>query len=175
MSEPEDTPTVTMPAADLEATVTFTPDWAGDGEPGEGRHAGSVRHRCGCGTSRCPDGPAAESAEKGAMLSCAPGVVTRMSQERVRNGQWEDISACARTAALRVHKPAVDEAARIRQDLEHGVLDLGPVFDRNPALHWDPELAADLARYEAGLADLLARAQVRGWSALPLPAETRAA
>jgi len=86
------------------------------------------------------------------MLSYAPGVVDRMSRERVRNGQWEDIPACIRLAGLRVHKPAVDNLSRIRADLEHGVLDMHPVFDRTPALHSDPELGRELRRLEDGYA-----------------------
>jgi hypothetical protein len=75
-----------------------------------------------------------------------------MSRERVRNGQYEDIHACFRTAGLRVHKPAVDNLNRIRADLEHGVLDMHPVFDRTPALHSDPELGRELNRLAEDLA-----------------------
>jgi len=168
MSDSTTADTVTMPAAG-EDTQAFTPDWLDeditpvpDPAPGDGP--------CRCGLCPQPDPD-----EKGAMLSCAPGVVTRMAKERVRNGQWDNIPRLFREAGGAIHKHAVEKAAGIRLDVEHGVLDIGPVFDRNPDLRSDPELAADLARYEADLAGLLARVQVRGWSALPVPAETRAA
>src|SRR5579863_5603751 len=87
-------------------TAPFTPDWAD--EPANGRHAGPERIECGCGLPGCPDMPPPFTLEVRAVLSYAPGVVDRMSRERVRNGQYEDIPACFRVAGLRVHKPAVD-------------------------------------------------------------------
>ena len=136
-------------AATADETAPFTPEWAG---PSSGRHAGPERAECGCQTASCPDAPRPPADTKHAMLSYAPGVVDRMSRERVRNGQWEDIPACIRLAGLRVHKPAVDNLSRIRADLEHGVLDMHPVFDRTPALHSDPELGRELRRLEDGYA-----------------------
>jgi len=136
----------------LDETAPFTPDWAA-AETMPGRHAGALRPECGCGMGGCPDAPSAPYPfEARAILSYAPGVVDRMSRERVRNGQWEDIQAYARIAGLRVHKPAVDNLNRIRADLEHGVLDMHPVFDRTPALHSDPGLGRELHRLEADYA-----------------------
>jgi hypothetical protein len=138
-------------AAPADETAPFIPEWA-DERTGSGRHAGPERAECNCQTAGCPDGPRPPADTKHAMLSYAPGVVDRMSRERVRNGQWEDIPACIRLAGLRVHKPAVDNLSRIRADLEHGVLDMHPVFDRTPALHADPELGRELHRLAADLA-----------------------
>ena len=137
-------------AALADETAPFRPPWL-EGTAATGRHAGPPE--CGCGMNGCPDVPStAHPSEVRAVLSYAPGVVDRMSRERVRNGQWEDIHAYARVAGLAVHKPAVDNLNRIRADLEHGVLDMHPVFDRTPALHSDPELGRELHRLEAGYA-----------------------
>ena len=144
--------TLTMPAAVSEDTVAFTPDWD---EPATARPR--VRTGCGCGTSACPDEEHQPDPDmKDAMLSCAPGVVTRMSRERVRNGQWENIPAYVRSRAGDIHRHAVEKLAGIRLEVEHGVLDIAPLFDRNPELHRDLELSRELHRYEADLAFQLA-------------------
>jgi hypothetical protein len=153
---------------------TFWPEWyepEAAPEPASGRHADPARAECGCGTAGCPDwlGPVPAPDVKDAMLSCAPGVVDRMSRERVRNGQYEDIHALFRTAGLRVHKPAVDNLNRIRADLEHGVLDMHPVFDRTPALHSDPELGRELHRLEADYAADLEDMRRRSRAGEPQP------
>ena len=158
MSTEDTAATVTMPAAG-EDTEAFTPDWTESGEPEPGRHAGPVRDVCGCGTSACPDSPRPETDEKGAVLSCAPGVVTRMFRERIRNGQWENIPAYVRDRANDVQKYAVEHLASIRLDLERGVLDLAPVFDRVPALHADPDLAERLRCAVADVERQLVRQQ----------------
>jgi hypothetical protein len=116
---------------------------------------------CPCGMHE-PQAPGSD-----ALLSCAPGVVTRMSHERVRNGQWEDIPKYVREGGLRVHRPAVDGRARIQLDLEHTVMDLGAMFERNEDLRHDQEISDGLRRKEAEIAALLAKVEERGWHAIP--------
>ena len=95
---------------------------------------------------------------KDALLSYAPGVVTRMANERVRNGQWPDIPAHFRVAGLTVHRPAVDGLSRIRGDVDHGRLDMAPLFDRTPDLHGHQALGAGLR-----LAVRVLAAQLQAW------------
>lgn len=140
-----------------EETAPFTPDWT-DERLSTARHAGPVK--CGCGLAGCPDGPRIPApGDPRVLLSCAPGVTDRMWHVRVLDGTWEDIPRCARDGGVRVHKPAVDGLGRIHLDLEHGVLDIGAVFDQHPSLRSDPELHAGLAQIEAGFPARLAELQ----------------
>jgi hypothetical protein len=144
---PADPLTGPLPAPD--ETVAWIPPW--DDTPPQGRHAGPVQ--CNCQTAGCPDAPRMPRPDDPRLLlSCAPGVVTRMSKERVRNGAWVDVPAYSRSAAGEIQKYAVEHLAAIRLEVEHGVLDLLPLFDRSPALHSDPELSRELHRLEADYA-----------------------
>lgn len=96
------------------------------------------------------------SPDRRALLSCGPGVATRISLERVREGAYEDIAVAGRMASVRLHKPAVDSMDHIRRDLEHGVHDIGAILGQNPALHADRDLNADLRWLAAELASQLA-------------------
>ena len=114
--------------------------------------------KCQCGTARCPDAPQPGPAAAGgpALLSCGPGVVTRMWRERVRNGQWLDISAEADAGAERVHKPAQVRERAIHNNLDCGWHDVAAVFRADTDLLTDPEVAERLRQFETGLAAQLA-------------------
>ncbi len=109
-------------------TVTF-PAIRDDGEP------------CKCGMC-----PGADPGEKGALLSCGPGVVTLMWRARIRNGQWEDIHAAVLAGRERVHQPALAKLGGICNDLDCGWHSLAAVFRANPAVRTDPLLAASLRK-----------------------------
>lgn len=163
----EDTP----PSSDWRAdTITSFPAIRDDDEPEPAPAAETVRE-CPCGSGKtlpdCDGRTLPATPGTDFLLSCAAGVVTRMSHERVRNGQWDDIPKCAREGSVRIHRPAVDGRARIQLDLEHDVMDLGAMFERDEALRWDQELDKDLRRKEAELAALLAKVGERGWHAIP--------
>ena len=115
---------------------------------------------CPCGM-HAPQEPGSD-----ALLSCAPGVVTRMSHERVRNGQYEDIPKFAREASVRVHRPAVDGRARIQLNREHTEMDLDAMFDRNEDLRHDPDIDEGLKRLEAEHASWLTAVNAGGWRVL---------
>jgi hypothetical protein len=156
---PADALTAPLPVPD--ETVAWTPPW--DDTPPKGRHAGPVQ--CNCQTAGCPDAPRVSSpGDPRLLLSCAPGVATRMSKERVRNGEWEDVATYGRDARVRVHKPAVDELAGITLGLEEGVHDLGALIDRSATLHSDADLRGDLVRLAAEL-----DGQLRTDAAYPVP------
>ena len=100
--------------------------------------------KCQCGTSRCPDGPDIPGpSDARAVLSCGPGVVSKMWRTRVRNGEWADIRAEVREARSRVLDPASKGQERIHNDLDcdwHDIAavdiaadDHGPQFDQGLA------------------------------------------
>ena len=120
----------------------------------------AVADACRCGM--CP-----ESAEPGkdALLSCAPGVTSRMWRTRVANGQWDDIGAIADAGHARIHLPALRTNRRIRADLAARRHDIAAVLDRNPDLLSDQVLGdglRDMAGRLAGpLADMQAGAALK--------------
>jgi hypothetical protein len=90
-----------------------------------------------------------------ALLSCAPGVTSRMWRTRMANGQWDDIQALADHAHARIHLPALDEQRRIRTKISAARHDIAALFTRNPGLHPDPRLAEELDGLEERLAGRL--------------------
>lgn len=167
----EDSPWARLAANHADPLDATMPWGAREGDADErlstGRHAGPGRPECNCQTAGCPDGPRMPGpGDPRMLLSCAPGVVTRMSKERVRNGEWEDIATYGRDARVRVHKPAVDLLAGITLGLEEGVHDLGALLDRSAPLHSDAALRGDLrelaAEMDGQLRDLRALGY-RGW------------
>jgi hypothetical protein len=108
---------------------------------------------------------------KDALLSCAPGVTSRMWRIRVARGEWQDAGSLYDKAHAATHLPALDAQRRIAAGLIAGRHDIAAMLARNPGLHTDPGTAAGLRRQEAHLAGLLAKVQARGWHALPGPGE----
>ena len=124
----------------------------------------AVAEVCGCGMHEAPAEPGAD-----ALLSCAPGVVSRMWRARVNNGQWANIPALFDDAHSDTFRPTLKMQRKIRDDLATGRHDIGAVLDRNPALLADAGLRdglRDLADTLAGrLADMQAEAAVRAVAA----------
>jgi hypothetical protein len=155
-------------------TITGFPAVTGDTEV-----IPAVEDACKCGM--CP-----ESSEPGkdALLSCGPGVVTRMWRTRIENGQWDDIAALADAAHARIHLPALKQQRRIRAGLASRRHDFGTVFTRNPSLLPDAALARELRDLEATLEERLAtmrleaareEARIRGEEEARAGSEARAA
>ena len=101
---------------------------------------------CTCGM--CPS-----SAEPGkdALLSCAPGVTSRIWRTWISQGKWDDIASLFDDAHASVHKPALKELRRIHADLAARRHDFAAVFSRNPGLLPDRALAGELRGLEATL------------------------
>jgi hypothetical protein len=131
-------------------TITGFPAVSGDTEV-----IPAASDPCACGM--CP-----ESGEPGkdALLSCAPGVTSRMWRTRVANGQWDDIAALADAGHARIHLPALKGQRRIRAGLAGRRHDFAAVFSRNPDLLADLALARELRDLEATLEERLARMQL---------------
>ena len=118
----------------------------------------AVTDECGCGMHGTPAEPGKE-----ALLSCAPGVVSRMWRARVANGEWDDIGAVADAGHARIHLPALAGQRRIHADLAGRRHDFAAVFTRNPALLPDPALARELRDLEARLEERLAAMQLEAY------------
>jgi hypothetical protein len=118
---------------------------------------------CGCGMHDTPD-PGTD-----ALLSCAPGVVTRMWRTRIANGQWADIHAAWDQGHARTHMPTLENLRRIHASIAAVRHDIGAMFDRNPGLLSDAVIAEGLHDLEGRLAGRLAQMQaeaaVRGEAA----------
>jgi hypothetical protein len=127
-------------------TITGFPAVSGDTEV-----IPAVAEACACGM--CPD---SREPGKDALLSCAPGVTSRMWRTRVANGQWDDIGAIADAGHARTHLPALKTNRRIHADVAGKRHDLGAVFTRNPLLLPDLALARELHDLEATLEERLA-------------------
>ena len=108
---------------------------------------------------RCGMCPASAEPGKDALLSCGPGVVTRMWRTRVANGQWADIAAEADAAHARVHLPALRTNRRIRADLAARRYDIAAMLSRNTALLSDQVLGNGLRDMAGRLAGPLADMQ----------------
>src|SRR5579859_4662659 len=81
------------------ASLTGQPETATTGETAL-QEAPDGPCRCGtCGTVPEPG--------KDALLYYGPGIVTRMWEARIRNGQWADIPAEVNAAHARTHLPAL--------------------------------------------------------------------
>jgi hypothetical protein len=128
-----------------EDTITGFPAVSGDTEV-----IPAVTDGCPCGM-HSPAEPG-----KDALLSCAPGVTSRMWRTRIANGQWTDIAAEADAAHARIHLPALKQQRRIRADLAGRRHDFRAVFTRNPSLLPDLALARELRDLEATLEERLA-------------------
>jgi hypothetical protein len=119
--------------------------------------------RCGCGFPSCPDTGWLSAAMPGgdprAMLSYAPGVTSRMSLERVRNGQYEDVAAAADDAWARVHNTARKRGRAIRRGVTSARQQVAAVFAATPGLLSDPDLAEGLHRMEAEMPGRMAELQ----------------
>ena len=85
--------------------------------------------------------PAAPEPGKGALLYYGPGIVTRMWETRIRNGQWADIAAEFNAAHARIHLPTLRRNDEIRLDLSTGAHHIAAVFDAHPEAHGDEKLA----------------------------------
>src|SRR5262249_25972289 len=109
---------------------------------------------CPCGMHDTPAGPGKE-----ALLSCAPGVVTRMWRTRIANGQWTDIHAAWDQGHARTHMPALENQRRIHAALAAVRHDIGAMFDRNPGLLSDAVIGDALRDLEGRLAGRLAQMQ----------------
>ena len=105
---------------------------------------------CRCGSARCPDstGDIPMPADTRALLSCGPGVVSKMWRARVANGQWEDIPAEADAGRERVHTPAMKTWRKIRNELDVRWHDIAAILVANPDVRWEPELAGKLHQAE---------------------------
>jgi hypothetical protein len=116
--------------------------------------------RCSCRAVTCPDAHwlagLLPGSDRRALLSAAPGVAAKMSLERVRNGQWDDIPAEFDDAWARVQKAARNGRRAIARDLNGGLHHIAAVFDANPEWRSDPALAEGLHRMEERLAAGLA-------------------
>ena len=111
---------------------------------------------CPCGVQGCPDGPPLPMPADGrALLSCAPGVTSRMWRTRVANGQWENLPGLWDKAHASTHMPALDRQRAIRAALAASRHDIRAVLAQNPALLSDRVLGDGLrdmaSRLEAGL------------------------
>ena len=95
---------------------------------------------CRCGTCDAPPEPG-----KDALLYYGPGIATRTWETRIRNGQWEDITAEFNAAHARVHLPALKRNGQIRLDLSTGARNLAAVFDARPDALDDEGLTGKLA------------------------------
>lgn len=126
-------------------TITGFPAVSGDTEV-----IPAASEECGCGM--CPE---SKEPGKDTLLSCAPGVTSRMWRTRVANGQWDDIDALADAAHARIHLPALKQQRRIRAGLAGRRHDFAAVFNRNPALLPDLALARELRDLEATLEERL--------------------
>jgi len=127
---------------------------------------------------RCGKCPGTDPDEKGALLSCGPGVVSKMWRTRIRNGEWDDIRALFRTARKRVEDAAEKGQDAIHNNLDCDWHDIAAVFRADTGLLTDPQLDEGLRQMEA---DLVSRAgELRRWvaeraEAIRNEAETRAA
>ena len=109
---------------------------------------------CRCGMCPRPGEPGT-----GALLSCAPGVVSRMWRTRVANGQWANIPAAFDDAHADTFRPTLKTQRRIRDQLATGRHDIAAVLDRNRVLLTDQALRAGLRDLESRLAGRLADMQ----------------
>ena len=118
---------------------------------------------CPCGMHDTPE-PGTD-----ALLSCAPGVVTRMWRTRIANGEWDDIHAAWDQGHARTHMPALEQQRRIHAGLAAVRHDIGTMFSRNPRLLSDAVIADALrdleGRLAGRLAEMQAEAAVRGVAA----------
>ena len=111
-------------------------------------------------TEQCPCGmhtPAEPG--KDTLLSCAPGVTSRMWRTRVANGQWDDIHALWDKGHARTHMPALEHQRRIHAALAAMRHDLGVMFGRNPGLLSDRIVSEGLRDLEGRLAGRLVQMQ----------------
>lgn len=103
------------------------------------------------------------------LLSCAPGVTSRMWRTRVGNGQYDDIPALWDKAHANVHQPALKHQRQIHGALAASRHDIGAMFNRNPGLLSDTVIADTLHDLEATLAGRLAQmrrdAETEEWTA----------
>ena len=151
-----------------EPTVAFTPDWRQDTISTfpaiRDDTPPPAADQCKCGMCPQPGEPG-----KDAVLSCAPGVTSRMWRTRVANGQWDDIHSVWDQAHAKTHMPALDVQRHIHGDLAARRHDIAAMFNRNPGLLSDSVIAdglADLAGRLAGrLAQMQAEAAVKGEAA----------
>lgn len=163
----------------------YATDWRDDTISGFPAVSGDIEvipaapEACTCGMC-----PSSQEPGKDALLSCAPGVTSRMWRTRVANGQWDDIPALADAAHARVHLPALKQQRRIRGDLAGRRHDFAAVFTRNPGLLPDLALARELRDLQATLEERLEsmrldaareEARIRGEEQARSGAETRAA
>jgi len=127
---------------------------------------------------RCGMHPPAGEPGKDALLSCGPGVVSKMWRNRVRDGEWADIPGEFGGAQQRVYAEARKGQQRIHNNLDCDWHDIAAVFRADTALLSDPALAARLALFETELAEKAA--ELRRWVAeraesIRREAETRTA
>jgi hypothetical protein len=143
-----DAPTAVLTAGDVAVratgrdTVTF-PAIRDDAPP-----------RCHCGTSRCPDDPRdiPAPADLRVVLSCGPGVVSKMWRTHVRDGVWEDIRAAGAAALSRDREATRMGQERIHNNLDCGWHDLAAVFRADTATLTDPRLAEAFAQVVRNMA-----------------------
>lgn len=130
---------------------------------------------CQCGMPGCPDRDrsldAPVPAETRVMLSCGPGVVTKIWREQVRNGHWLDITAEADAGTERVFRPTRKTWRQIRNDLDCRWHDIAAIFRADPTIlpkARNETLARSLtevaASLESGLAEMQ-RASAERWGA----------
>jgi hypothetical protein len=116
----------------------------------------AVPERCRCGFPSCPDAlwltALLPGGDRRALLSAAPGVAVKMSLERVRNGQYDDIPAEFDDAWARVQKAARNGRRAIARDLNADRHHIAAVFGLHPEWRSDPALAEGLRRMEDRLA-----------------------
>ena len=119
---------------------------------------------CGSGQSlgECDGQVIPEEPGKGALLSCAAGVTSRMWRTRVANGQWMNIPDEFDQAHARVHMPALNRNRAIRDEVSARRHDVAAIFTQNPDLLSDPLIADGLHDLEARLAERLA--DMRAWA-----------
>lgn len=118
---------------------------------------GSGKTLLGCDGRPSPAIPV--PAETRTLLSCAPGVVSRMWRTRVANGQWENLPALADQAHARIMMPALDRQRAIRGEVAARRHDIAAMLTRSPSLLADRVLSDGLRDLELRLAERLADMQ----------------
>ena len=139
-------------------TEDYPRDWRDDtitGFPavsGDTQVIPAAAEACTCGMC-----PSSGEPGKDALLSCAPGVTSRMWRTRVANGQWESIPAAWDKAHAATHLPTLDRQRRIHAELAARRHDIAAMLSRSPWLLADRVLRDGLtdmaSRFAAHLAD----------------------
>jgi hypothetical protein len=160
-------------------TVTSFPAITDDTPPPPGMPADatepfalSADQPCPCGSGKTLTGCDGRATQAdpgtGCLLSCAPGVTSRMWRTRVTTGEWDDILSLLDSADAATHIPALQHQRLIHAEVAARRYDIAVVFTRTPSLLCDRVLGDGLrdmaARLAERLADMRATSEER-WAA----------